>query len=1046
MVLGVLCSVILYCFSVQALHKPAAEQCLMRLRAFPTPEASCNCLGDGDWPLDPHEILLHPQDAEELRVPAFGYLSINHDNSNFIPAISNRLRGATASIRNKRLARSSTQSTRQEGVGRRRRDGKDSKRDKEDREKEVHITFCRAIPDDSLEKGETRAPAWLMRAAGVHPGQHMCVSRTTQPNISDSVESSTMAGARLTPCNARVELSRASPTPDGFRGREKAVQQDSHQSRNITTLVPNPQVSLDTRVAKAVARRMRGCMVRTGSLVTAEVLGELIFLQVVAVKPVAGDSIDDSFSSLATEFTRVSADTSTQGLHEPSAASPRSDVVHVPSANLGTSAALPNDTMAVSAVANRAFTQARTHVVTSNTDVAFVQPELNVAGPDKASRSDLAPRHRALLDTRCKERQEVWERRAPGLETALGELHSLILLSIGGVANLGVGRTRANHDSNGTDEHAHVEEAENEVSILPGGCSRDGKHSDRSPRPPPSPRPLPALSTPAAAATTVVNVENNIGDSVDPGRDRDIGGGGGGSGEQGSIDVIRKDGSNHDAERHHIRDGDHDNATLLRWSDVLPTGIILCGPSGVGKTLALELLSKDLRERYSVHIMRLFGPQILAGFSRGDGSSGKMSRSQGILDVSLAEARTHVPSVLVLDELDVLFDSVGDEAQTATPLQEGARACTAFLQFLDNASRVQGLTVLGATRRSPARTGGAAWAGSDDGGGSSGDRGAMPAAFRKPGRFDRCVSVGPPTQAERVRILAILLQAVVEPIGVGNARWELEPLVGTTHTSVAGQGVHDRAVQSDNVVEHRAGTGATAVLKLEGAKGGRNLLDQGTHDDKQRLANGAREVDHSGDEYVDGSESRRAMDADDPLSAVAEWAKRLGAITPGMVGGDLERLIRTAQTRAVRRTSQAVQAVLERAQSRPHEQQQQPKKKGSTCNVFMWRDAMVAVASTVPRSLQGLDVGSSGEIGGADLTWNSVGGFSTAKRRLQRLVQWPWQHPEAFARMGISAPAGALLYGPSGCGKSLVAQVLATECLANFVWVRSSELLSRYDA
>ncbi|CAN0145597.1 unnamed protein product, partial [Hapterophycus canaliculatus] len=77
-------------------------------------------------------------------------------------------------------------------------------------------------------------------------------------------------------------------------------------------------------------------------------------------------------------------------------------------------------------------------------------------------------------------------------------------------------------------------------------------------------------------------------------------------------------------------------------------------------------------------------------------------------------------------------------------------------------------------------------------------------------------------------------------------------------------------------------------------------------------------------------------------------------------------------------------------------------------------------------------------------TWDSVGGFSEAKRRLQRLVQWPWLHPEAFARMGVSAPAGALLYGPSGCGKSLVAQVLAAECLANFLWVRSSELLSRY--
>lgn len=204
---------------------------------------------------------------------------------------------------------------------------------------------------------------------------------------------------------------------------------------------------------------------------------------------------------------------------------------------------------------------------------------------------------------------------------------------------------------------------------------------------------------------------------------------------------------------------------------------------------------------------------------------------------------------------------------------------------------------------------------------------------------------------------------------------------------------------------------------------------------------------------------------------VAEWAKRLSSVTPGMVGGDLDRLVRTARARATQRRRNAERRA---PQSRgpmgagyaagysrpspplppqpPSQQQQQPQQpqQPPPPTILMWRDVMGAVAATVPRSLRGMDVTSSsgGGVGidgdgSSGLTWGSVGGFSEAKRRLQRLVQWPWLHPEAFARMGVSAPAGALLYGPSGCGKSLVAQVLATECLANFVWVRSSELLSR---
>ena len=43
------------------------------------------------------------------------------------------------------------------------------------------------------------------------------------------------------------------------------------------------------------------------------------------------------------------------------------------------------------------------------------------------------------------------------------------------------------------------------------------------------------------------------------------------------------------------------------------------------------------------------------------------------------------------------------------------------------------------------------------------------------------------------------------------------------------------------------------------------------------------------------------------------------------------------------------------------------------------------------------------------------------------MVTWPMSRPAAFARLGISPPAGLLLYGPPGTGKTLLAKAAACE-------------------
>lgn len=151
------------------------------------------------------------------------------------------------------------------------------------------------------------------------------------------------------------------------------------------------------------------------------------------------------------------------------------------------------------------------------------------------------------------------------------------------------------------------------------------------------------------------------------------------------------------------------------------------------------------------------------------------------------------------------------------------------------------------------------------------------------------------------------------------------------------------------------------------------------------------------------------------LKAVAERA-------PGFVVADLV---------AVRREA-AVQAVLRHpATPAGREPDGEPR--------IGQQDLLDAVGSVRPISMSSSDTLQTGGI-----TLDQVGDMTEVKQALTEAVLWPLQYPDSFARLGVAAPRGVLVYGPPGCGKTFLLRALAGTGQLNVFAVKGAELLDKY--
>ena len=147
----------------------------------------------------------------------------------------------------------------------------------------------------------------------------------------------------------------------------------------------------------------------------------------------------------------------------------------------------------------------------------------------------------------------------------------------------------------------------------------------------------------------------------------------------------------------------------------------------------------------------------------------------------------------------------------------------------------------------------------------------------------------------------------------------------------------------------------------------------------------------------------------------------------GYVGADLMELAREAGLNSLRRASQ-----------RFIENPSLASYPASEDLVVTRDDFMGALEKVRPASLR------ESLISFPTVNWDDIGGLESTKQRLRDLIEKPLQHPDAFARMGLSTSAGILLYGPPGTGKTLLAKAIARECGINFISVQGPELLSQW--
>lgn len=191
------------------------------------------------------------------------------------------------------------------------------------------------------------------------------------------------------------------------------------------------------------------------------------------------------------------------------------------------------------------------------------------------------------------------------------------------------------------------------------------------------------------------------------------------------------------------------------------------------------------------------------------------------------------------------------------------------------------------------------------------------------------------------------------------------------------------------------------------------------------------------------------------LTLPEDFAYRsLAKLTPGFVGADLNDVVSVAGTEAMKRmmavlkqrtaTTMDLDTSFSEATLPPsllilrslvaHAGESSPDGDFS----ITYQDFLTAIPKVQPSAKR------EGFATIPDTTWSHIGALHEVREQLEMAIVEPIKRPESFARVGITAPTGVLLWGPPGCGKTLLAKAVANESKANFISIKGPELLNKY--
>lgn len=169
-----------------------------------------------------------------------------------------------------------------------------------------------------------------------------------------------------------------------------------------------------------------------------------------------------------------------------------------------------------------------------------------------------------------------------------------------------------------------------------------------------------------------------------------------------------------------------------------PKGVFLYGPPGTGKTLIVRAVANET-DAYFIHIS---GPEIMGKF---------YGESEERLRKVFVEAQSHAPAIIFIDEIDAIApkrEDMGGEKQVEK------RVVAQLLSLMDGLESRGKVIVIGATNIPN----------------------TIDPALRRPGRFDRELSVSIPDKKGRLEIIVIHTRGM--PLA---ANVSLEKLAEITH-------------------------------------------------------------------------------------------------------------------------------------------------------------------------------------------------------------------------------------------------------------------------